>query len=146
MGSWSPQLTQFHPPQAMFYAVTPLPWCPHLVAVSPVPDTGLDVTQPCQDCGALQENWVCLSCHQVCSRGRGWGGGWPRSKLQVGADPYPTLVPPPQVYCGRYINAHMLQHHEGSGHPLVLSYVDLSTWCYYCQAYVHHQVDPGQTL
>ncbi|XP_014584322.2 histone deacetylase 6 isoform X2 [Equus przewalskii] len=93
--------------QAMFYAVTPLPWCPHLVAVSPVPDTGLDVTQPCQDCGALQENWVCLSCHQV--------------------------------YCGRYINAHMLQHHEGSGHPLVLSYVDLSTWCYYCQAYVHHQ-------
>uniref|UniRef100_A0A8C4MUA6 Protein deacetylase HDAC6 n=1 Tax=Equus asinus asinus TaxID=83772 RepID=A0A8C4MUA6_EQUAS len=107
MGSWSPQLTQFHPPQAMFYAVTPLPWCPHLVAVSPIPDTGLDVTQPCQDCGALQENWVCLSCHQV--------------------------------YCGRYINAHMLQHHEGSGHPLVLSYVDLSTWCYYCQAYVHHQ-------
>ncbi|XP_044619595.2 histone deacetylase 6 isoform X4 [Equus asinus] len=93
--------------QAMFYAVTPLPWCPHLVAVSPIPDTGLDVTQPCQDCGALQENWVCLSCHQV--------------------------------YCGRYINAHMLQHHEGSGHPLVLSYVDLSTWCYYCQAYVHHQ-------
>ncbi|XP_058391766.1 histone deacetylase 6 isoform X4 [Diceros bicornis minor] len=93
--------------QAMFYAVTPLPWCPHLVAVSPIPEAGLDVTQPCQDCGALQENWVCLSCYQV--------------------------------YCGRYINAHMLQHHEGSGHPLVLSYVDLSTWCYYCQAYVHHQ-------
>nr|XP_030702620.1 histone deacetylase 6 isoform X1 [Globicephala melas]XP_030702621.1 histone deacetylase 6 isoform X1 [Globicephala melas]XP_030702622.1 histone deacetylase 6 isoform X1 [Globicephala melas]XP_030702623.1 histone deacetylase 6 isoform X1 [Globicephala melas] len=93
--------------QAMFYAVTPLPWCPHLVAVCPVPEAGLDVTQPCQDCGALQENWVCLSCYQV--------------------------------YCSRYINAHMLQHHEGSGHPLVLSYADLSTWCYHCQAYVHHK-------
>ncbi|XP_066212385.1 histone deacetylase 6 isoform X1 [Saccopteryx leptura] len=93
--------------QDTFYAVTPLPWCPHLVAVCPIPEAGLDVTQPCQDCGALQENWLCLSCYEV--------------------------------YCGRYINAHMLQHHEGSGHPLVLSYVDLSTWCYQCQAYVHHQ-------
>nr|XP_035966801.1 histone deacetylase 6 isoform X2 [Halichoerus grypus] len=93
--------------QVMFYAVTPLPWCPHLVAVRPIPESGLDVTQPCQDCGTLQENWVCLSCYQV--------------------------------HCGRYISAHMLQHHEVSGHPLVLSYVDLSTWCYNCEAYVHHQ-------
>ncbi|XP_032114516.1 histone deacetylase 6 isoform X2 [Sapajus apella] len=93
--------------QAIFYAVTPLPWCPHLVAVCPIPAAGLDVTQPCGDCGTIQENWVCLSCYQV--------------------------------YCGRYINAHMLRHHGNSGHPLVLSYVDLSTWCYYCQAYVHHQ-------
>ncbi|XP_077844049.1 protein deacetylase HDAC6 isoform X17 [Macaca mulatta] len=97
--------------QAIFYAVTPLPWCPHLVAVCPIPAAGLDVTQPCGDCGTIQENWVCLSCYQV--------------------------------YCGRYINGHMLQHHENSGHPLVLSYIDLSTWCYYCQAYVHHQVGPG---
>ncbi|XP_025224200.1 histone deacetylase 6-like isoform X1 [Theropithecus gelada] len=93
--------------QAIFYAVTPLPWCPHLVAVCPIPAAGLDVTQPCGDCGTIQENWVCLSCYQV--------------------------------YCGRYINGHMLQHHGNSGHPLVLSYIDLSTWCYYCQAYVHHQ-------
>lgn len=93
--------------QAMFYAVTPLSWCPHLEAVCPVPEEGLDVTQPCEDCGTHQENWLCLSCYQV--------------------------------YCGRYINAHMVEHHECSGHPLVLSYVDLSVWCYCCQAYVHHQ-------
>ncbi|XP_045851609.1 histone deacetylase 6 isoform X4 [Meles meles] len=93
--------------QVVLYAVTPLSWCPHLVAVRPVPESGLDVTQPCRDCGTLQENWVCLSCYQV--------------------------------YCGRYVSAHMLQHHEVSGHPLVLSYVDLSTWCYNCEAYVHHQ-------
>uniref|UniRef100_A0A2K6T330 UBP-type domain-containing protein n=1 Tax=Saimiri boliviensis boliviensis TaxID=39432 RepID=A0A2K6T330_SAIBB len=124
--------------QAIFYAVTPLPWCPHLVAVCPIPAAGLDVTQPCGDCGTIQENWVCLSCYQVQSRGRGWGGGWPRSKLQGGADPH-LIHPQTQVYCGRYINAHMLRHHGNSGHPLVLSYVDLSTWCYYCQAYVHHQ-------
>ncbi|XP_032186465.1 histone deacetylase 6 isoform X3 [Mustela erminea] len=93
--------------QVVLYAVTPLPWCPHLEAVRPVPESGLDVTQPCWDCGTLQENWVCLSCYQV--------------------------------YCGRYVGAHMLQHHEVSGHPLVLSYIDLSTWCYNCEAYVHHQ-------
>nr|XP_027808092.1 histone deacetylase 6 isoform X1 [Marmota flaviventris] len=93
--------------QAIFYAVTPLSWCPHLVAVCPIPVAGLDVTQPCEDCGTLEENWVCLSCYQV--------------------------------YCSRYINAHMVRHHEASGHPLVLSYTDLSTWCYPCQAYVHHQ-------
>ncbi|XP_037368324.1 histone deacetylase 6 isoform X2 [Talpa occidentalis] len=93
--------------QPTFYAVTPLSWCPHLEFICPVPAAGLDVTQPCQDCGMHQENWVCLSCYQV--------------------------------YCGRFINAHMLQHHEASGHPLVLSYVDLSAWCYYCEAYVHNQ-------
>uniref|UniRef100_A0A8D2DMH3 Protein deacetylase HDAC6 n=1 Tax=Sciurus vulgaris TaxID=55149 RepID=A0A8D2DMH3_SCIVU len=93
--------------QAIYYAVTPLSWCPHLVAVCPTPVAGLDINQPCEDCGTLEENWVCLSCYQV--------------------------------YCSRYVNAHMVQHHEASGHPLVLSYTDLSAWCYPCQAYVHHQ-------
>ncbi|KAM6143529.1 protein deacetylase HDAC6 [Erethizon dorsatum] len=93
--------------EGILYAVTPLPWCPHLVVVRPTPAASLDVTQPCEDCGTLQENWLCLSCYQV--------------------------------YCSRYVNAHMVQHHEASGHPLVLSYIDLSTWCYPCQAYVHHQ-------
>lgn len=63
----------------------------------------------------------------------------------MGTEPCLTFSPQPQVYCSRYINAHMVRHHEASGHPLVLSYVDLSTWCYPCQAYVHHQVGPGQT-
>ncbi|XP_006171993.1 histone deacetylase 6 isoform X2 [Tupaia chinensis] len=93
--------------QATFYAVMPRSWCPHLVAVCPTPAAGLNVTQPCQDCGTCRENWVCLSCYQV--------------------------------YCARYVNAHMLRHYEDSGHPLVLSYVDLSAWCYPCQAYVHHE-------
>ncbi|XP_075395011.1 protein deacetylase HDAC6 [Tenrec ecaudatus] len=93
--------------EATFWAVTPLPWCPHLTEVSPIPATGLDVTQPCGVCGTLQENWVCLSCYQVC--------------------------------CSRYVKAHMIRHHEETGHPLVLSFIDMSTWCYHCQAYVHHQ-------
>ncbi|XP_075812764.1 protein deacetylase HDAC6 isoform X2 [Microtus pennsylvanicus] len=93
--------------QDVFYAVTPLSWCPHLVAVCPIPAEGLDTAQPCKTCGTLQENWVCLTCYQV--------------------------------YCSRYVRAHMVHHHEASEHPLVLSCVDLSTWCYVCQAYVHHQ-------
>ncbi|XP_042124668.1 protein deacetylase HDAC6 isoform X2 [Peromyscus maniculatus bairdii] len=93
--------------QDVFYAVTPLSWCPHLTAVCPIPAEGLDVAQPCETCGTVQENWVCLTCYQV--------------------------------YCSRYVNSHMVHHHEASQHPLVLSCVDLSTWCYHCQAYVHHQ-------
>ncbi|OBS81149.1 hypothetical protein A6R68_20671, partial [Neotoma lepida] len=50
--------------QDVFYAVTPLPWCPHLAALCPIPAAGLDMAQPCESCGTLQENWVCLTCYQ----------------------------------------------------------------------------------
>lgn len=88
------------------YAVTPLPWCPHLDSVRPLPPAGLDVLAPCEECGSESENWVCLTCYQV--------------------------------LCGRYVHQHMLAHGSISGHPLVLSYADLSVWCYTCQSYVHH--------
>ncbi|CAM4691602.1 unnamed protein product [Lepidochelys olivacea] len=88
------------------YAVTPLPWCPHLDSLQPLPPAGLDVLAPCEECGSRGENWVCLACYRV--------------------------------LCGRYINQHMLAHGSLSGHPLVLSYADLSVWCYACQSYVHH--------
>ncbi|XP_015262012.1 PREDICTED: histone deacetylase 6-like [Gekko japonicus] len=90
----------------LFYAVTPLPWCPHLDAVLPVPPAGLNVLEPCVACGSQAENWVCLICYKVC--------------------------------CSRYINQHMVAHNSESGHPLVLSFEDLSVWCYGCQAYIHH--------
>uniref|UniRef100_A0A670JYK6 Histone deacetylase 6 n=1 Tax=Podarcis muralis TaxID=64176 RepID=A0A670JYK6_PODMU len=45
-----------------------------------------------------------------------------------------------KVCCGRYIKQHMVAHNSESGHPLVLSFADLSVWCYGCQAYVHHPV------
>ncbi|XP_073992654.1 histone deacetylase 6 isoform X3 [Rhodnius prolixus] len=44
------------------------------------------------------------------------------------------------VQCGRYINEHMLLHNADSGHPLTLSFSDLSVWCYSCQAYIDNQV------
>lgn len=43
-----------------------------------------------------------------------------------------------EVHCGRYINEHMLFHGLETEHPLVLSYADLSVWCYPCESYVHH--------
>ncbi|XP_064415328.1 histone deacetylase 6 isoform X2 [Latimeria chalumnae] len=45
-----------------------------------------------------------------------------------------------QVLCGRYVNEHMLMHSVNLGHLLVLSYADLSVWCYGCEAYIHNQV------
>ncbi|KAM4610227.1 histone deacetylase 6 isoform 2-T6 [Polymixia lowei] len=45
-----------------------------------------------------------------------------------------------QVFCGRFVNEHMVTHGVVSEHPLVLSFADLSTWCYLCEAYVHNKV------
>lgn len=44
------------------------------------------------------------------------------------------------VHCGRYINKHMLEHSEASGHNIVLSYADLSVWCFTCDSYVYNPV------
>ncbi|XP_014833025.1 PREDICTED: histone deacetylase 6 [Poecilia mexicana] len=90
------------------YVVDPLPWCPHLDAVKPLPPSGVDVFQVCSDCGSDSENWICLTCYEVC--------------------------------CGRYVNEHMVTHGAVSEHPVVLSFSDLSVWCYLCESYVHHQV------
>lgn len=42
------------------------------------------------------------------------------------------------IGCGRYINEHMEAHSRQQMHPLVLSFSDLSVWCYECGAYVDH--------
>ncbi|CAH8494399.1 unnamed protein product [Schistosoma turkestanicum] len=44
------------------------------------------------------------------------------------------------VYCSRYVNSHMLEHYVKMKHPLVLSYADLSIWCYECESYVHNEI------
>ncbi|KAG9336040.1 hypothetical protein JZ751_003300 [Albula glossodonta] len=90
------------------FVVEPLPWCPHLEAVGPMPAGGIDVFLPCEDCGTDVENWICLTCYKV--------------------------------FCGRYVNQHMVTHGLVSEHPMVLSFSDLSVWCYSCEAYVHNKV------
>ncbi|CAL8253087.1 unnamed protein product [Arctogadus glacialis] len=47
------------------YVVDPLPWCPHLDCVKPLPPSGIDVGRACLDCGSEAENWTCLTCYQV---------------------------------------------------------------------------------
>ncbi|XP_048253053.1 histone deacetylase 6-like isoform X2 [Haliotis rufescens] len=90
------------------YAVQPLTWCPHLETVQPLPARGLDTGDPCDVCGDLSENWVCLVCYKV--------------------------------FCSRFVNEHMLFHGIEAGHLMVLSYADLSVWCYGCDHYVDNQV------
>ncbi|KAG8549936.1 hypothetical protein GDO81_018813, partial [Engystomops pustulosus] len=90
------------------FTVTPLSWCPHLESVHALPSGGLDVTEPCAECGTQVENWVCLTCYQV--------------------------------LCGRYVSQHMMCHGVSSGHNIVLSFSDLSVWCYSCDAYIHNEV------
>ena len=45
-----------------------------------------------------------------------------------------------RVLCGRYINQHMVQHNEETGHSIALSFADLSVWCFPCDSYVHNPV------
>lgn len=41
-----------------------------------------------------------------------------------------------RIYCGRFVNEHMLNHFMESDHPLALSFADLSVWCYKCDSYI----------
>lgn len=43
-----------------------------------------------------------------------------------------------KVLCGRFVAEHMLMHGVCEEHHMVLSFSDLSTWCYACDVYVHH--------
>ena len=47
------------------YAVITLKDCEHLGMVGPLPEEGLSVNDPCFDCQATGENWVCLVCYKV---------------------------------------------------------------------------------
>ncbi|KAF5731847.1 hypothetical protein HS088_TW18G00532 [Tripterygium wilfordii] len=44
------------------------------------------------------------------------------------------------VLCSRFVNKHMLQHFQQTGHCLALSYSDLSVWCFSCDSYLDAQV------
>ncbi|XP_042878465.1 histone deacetylase 6-like isoform X3 [Penaeus japonicus] len=45
-----------------------------------------------------------------------------------------------KVLCGRFVNEHMLMHGVTEEHYMVLSYADLSVWCYSCDSYIHHEI------
>ncbi|XP_076860116.1 protein deacetylase HDAC6 isoform X2 [Brachyhypopomus gauderio] len=45
-----------------------------------------------------------------------------------------------KVLCGRFVNEHMVTHGQVSDHALVLSFADLSVWCYPCESYVHNKM------
>ena len=51
-----------------------------------------------------------------------------------------------QVFCGRYINGHMLVHEQSTNHKVALSLADLSVWCFGCDSYVHNEVGLTVTL
>eukprot|EP01126_Amoeba_proteus_P040091 TRINITY_DN425_c0_g2_i6.p1 TRINITY_DN425_c0_g2~~TRINITY_DN425_c0_g2_i6.p1 ORF type:complete len:533 (-),score=100.88 TRINITY_DN425_c0_g2_i6:475-2073(-) len=44
------------------------------------------------------------------------------------------------IFCGRYVNAHGIAHYKEAGHPILLSFSDLSFWCYECDGYVANKV------
>ncbi|KAI6172335.1 UBP-type domain-containing protein [Aphelenchoides besseyi] len=45
-----------------------------------------------------------------------------------------------EVNCGRFVGGHALEHASTTKHAMALSFSDLSSWCYECNAYVHNDV------
>jgi len=43
------------------------------------------------------------------------------------------------VACSRYAKNHMVDHNQRTEHQMVLSYSDLSVWCYGCDSYVNNE-------
>lgn len=43
-----------------------------------------------------------------------------------------------QVFCSRYVNAHMREHVTNEKHCVCLSFSDISVWCYSCNSYITH--------
>lgn len=41
--------------------------------------------------------------------------------------------------CGRHVKQHMMAHHDTTGHAMVCGFVDISFWCYKCDAYINPQ-------
>lgn len=109
---------QEHEDQKGFY-VDPKTDCPHLqdhVVLFEDMESICNVHQPCAECGLVGENWLSLEEHKV--------------------------------YCSRYKNGHMAsryeecRHQTADGHHgcVVMSFADLSFWCYACDEYVTHPV------
>jgi hypothetical protein len=90
-----------------WFAVDPLPQCPHCPQVRLVEGATLDFKAPCAECQHVGENMICLTCFEV--------------------------------HCGRHVQGHMMQHHSATAHPIVCGMVDLSFWCYACNAYIHER-------
>ena len=57
------------------------------------------------------------------------------------------LLPRPlQVYCGRYVQEHMVVHQDTAGHKMALSLADLSVWCYLCDSYISNHVSAVSSI
>lgn len=92
------------------FAVYPLAWCPHLELLPP--ETSLPDT--------VDTKAACLGCGD---RKENW-----------------LCLHCLATNCSRYVQEHQLHHYSASGHPLALSYSDISVWCYDCDNYVDHEL------
>lgn len=45
-----------------------------------------------------------------------------------------------RTYCSRFVKGHMAEHYDETRHPMVLSFSDISVWCYECDSYVHNPI------
>jgi hypothetical protein len=43
------------------------------------------------------------------------------------------------TFCSRFVQGHAKVHYKESGHDIVLSFSDLSLWCYQCDEYITHE-------
>jgi hypothetical protein len=96
------------------FAVVPLSYCEHLELIKEIK----------LDSSLFEVNKACLKCSDA---GIEVKENW--ICLTCG-----------EIYCSRYVKNHMVSHYEKKKHPMVLSFSDISVWCYECDAYVHNEL------
>ena len=94
------------------FAVIPLNYCPHLEDIKNInyDQNNFDVKKPCIRCKDPK-----------CSE------NW-------------ICLTCEQIYCSRFVKGHMVEHWEEHSHPMVLSFSDITVWCYECDSYVHNGI------
>lgn len=91
-------------------AVVPLPWCEHLELIKN------KIYDP-----------TCIDAYKPCMKCEDISENW-------------ACLSCSKTFCSRFVRGHMAEHFEETQHPLVLSFSDISVWCYVCDSYIHNQI------
>ena len=92
-----------------------------LVAVTPKTDCPHCVNENVEDAFDFEEVKVTSPCKNCGVSGEVW-----------------VCLKCKEVFCSRYVNAHMMDHYQNEKHPICFSFADFSYWCYDCSEYIIH--------
>eukprot|EP01120_Amphizonella_sp_Union-15-10_P012665 TRINITY_DN5671_c0_g1_i1.p1 TRINITY_DN5671_c0_g1~~TRINITY_DN5671_c0_g1_i1.p1 ORF type:complete len:513 (-),score=72.83 TRINITY_DN5671_c0_g1_i1:107-1645(-) len=88
---------------------------------------------PIEDCPHLASNFAFGAAEAVVS-------AFAKNKCRSCSDPSENWMCLRcfDIVCSRHVKAHGVEHFEETNHSIVVSFSDLSFWCYSCESYIKH--------